>query len=265
MTIALLQIDIVWENKEANLQHADELIASLPQGVRLAVLPEMFNTGFSMHPERVAEDENGQTLAWLTSTAKKRNIAIISSISYDYKKRYFNRLFFVYPDGTYQSYDKRHLFRYGKEHEHYAAGAERLIVDYEDWRICPLVCYDLRFPIWSRNTRPDSTVKPYDLLIYIACWPTVRIQPWNLLLPARAIENQSYAIGLNRTSTDLGLTGERDFCGDSQVVDFKGNVMIKAAPHREEVMVVDLDLQHLHEFRANFPAWMDADEFKIDE
>ena len=263
MTIALLQIDIVWENKQANLRHAEALIAGLPPEVRLAVLPEMFNTGFSMHPERLAEDENGPALAWLIATAKKHNIAIISSISYDYRKRYFNRLFFVFPNGAYQYYDKRHLFRYGGEHEHYAAGAKRLIVDYEGWRICPQVCYDLRFPVWSRNTSPQSDVKPYDLLIYIACWPTMRIQPWNLLLPARAVENQSYVIGLNRTSTDPALTDERNFCGDSQVIDFKGNIMVKAAPHKEEVIVTDLDLQTLHDYRTGFPAWMDADEYTI--
>jgi predicted amidohydrolase len=223
----------------------------------------MFNTGFSMHPEKTAEDENGLTLAWLKATAKKYNVAIIGSISYAYLNCYFNRLFFVFPDGSYQSYDKRHLFRYGGEHEHYTTGAKRLIVDYEGWRICPLVCYDLRFPVWARNTFQGALEQPYDLLIYVANWPTARIRPWNILLPARAIENQSYVIGLNRTSTDLSLTGERNFSGDSQMVDFKGNILAKAAPHEEDLLVADLDLQALHDFRANFPAWMDGDKFII--
>jgi predicted amidohydrolase len=265
MKVALLQIDIDLENKPANLRRAEELIAALPKEVRLAVLPVMFNTGFSLHPEKVAEDETGPTLDWLATTAKKYNIAIMCSISYDYRKSYFNRLFFVFPDGTYQNYDKRHLFRYSKEHEHYTASTKRLIVDYEGWRICPLVCYDLRFPVWSRNTAPNAVEKPYDLLIYVANWPTARIQAWNLLLPARAVENQSYAIGLNRTNTDTTLTGERDYCGDSQAIDYKGNIIAKVAPHKEETLVVDLDLQALHEFRTNFPAWMDADEFTIYE
>jgi len=263
MKIALLQTDIIWEDKQANLQRAEKLIAGLPQGVRLAVLPEMFNTGFSMYPEKIAEDENGTTLAWLTSTAKKYNIAIICSISFDYMKCYFNRLFFVFPDGAYQTYDKRHLFRYLKEDERYTAGKKRLIVDYEGWRICPQICYDLRFPVWSRNASPKSAEKPYDLLIYIANWPAIRMQPWNLLLPARAVENQTYVIGLNRTSTDVNLTGERSFSGESQAVDFKGNIIAKAALHKEEVLIVDLDLQALHNFRTSFPARMDADEFTI--
>ncbi|MCL2097564.1 MAG: amidohydrolase [Bacteroidales bacterium] len=265
MLISLLQIDIVWENKEANLLRTEVLIDALPAAVRLAILPEMFNTGFSMHPERVAEDETGPTLAWLSTMAKKYNIAIISSISYTYLKQYFNRLFFVFPDGSYQTYDKRHLFRYGKENEHYTAGTKRLIVDYEGWRICPQVCYDLRFPVWSRNTGLNSNknYKPYDLLIYIANWPAMRIAPWNLLLPARAVENQSYVIGLNRTGTDPNLIGERSFSGDSQAIDFKGNIITKATPHKEEVLLVNLDLQSLHDYRANFPAWLDADEFML--
>ncbi|MDR0296273.1 MAG: nitrilase family protein [Prevotellaceae bacterium] len=264
MQIALLQIDIIKENKQANLQRAEELLAGLSQEVRLVILPEMFNTGFSMYPERIAEDENGPTLAWLITMVKKYKISIICSISYAYMKYYFNRLFFVFTDGSYQTYDKRHLFHYLKEDEHYTAGTKRLIVDYEDWRICPQICYDLRFPVWSRNSSPKAAEKPYDLLIYIANWPSMRMQPWNLLLQARAIENQSYVIGLNRTSTDLSLTGERSFSGESQVIDFKGNIMAKAALHKEEVLVVDLDLQSLHEYRANFPVLMDGDEFTIE-
>ncbi len=264
MKVALIQIDVVWENKPANLQHAEALIAGLPKDVRLAVLPEMFNTGFSMRPERVAEDEEGLTLTWMKATAQKYQLAIVGSISFAHSNCYSNRLFFVFPDGTYQSYDKRHLFRYGQEQEHYTAGTERLIVEYEGWRICPLVCYDLRFPIWSRNVIPDSKQPAYDLLLYIASWPSIRIQAWNLLLPARAVENQSYVIGVNRTSTDLSLTGERHFSGESQAIDFKGNILAKTAMHTEEALVVNLDLQLLHDFSAHFPAWLDGDRFSID-
>ncbi len=264
MKIALLQTDVVWEDKAANLKRAGELIAGLPEGVRLVILPEMFNTGFSMRPERVAEDEHGESLAWIIATAKSYKIAVIASISYSYLDQYFNRLFFVYPDGSYKTYDKRHLFRYGKEHEYYTAGVERLIVEYEGWRICPLVCYDLRFPVWSRNTKTDKRDERdkgpvYDLLIYVASWPSARMLPWNTLLAARAIENQSYVVGLNRTSTDPALTGEKCFSGESQVIDFKGNVLKKAADHKEEVLVVDLDINALNDFRTHFPAWQDAD------
>ncbi len=269
MKIALLQTDIIWENKPANLQRAGELIAALPPDVQLVILPEMFSTGFSMRTERIAEDENGDSIAWLSVTAKLYNTAIICSISYTHLQQHFNRLFFVFPDGSYRTYDKRHLFRYGKEADYYAAGTERLIVDYEGWRICPLVCYDLRFPAWARNIpltaqeQHPGREMVYDLLVYVANWPSARMYPWNTLLAARAIENQAYVIGLNRTSTDPSLTGEKDYTGDSQIIDFKGQVLAKAGAHREEVLIYDLDLKTLNDFRAHFPAWMDADRLSI--
>jgi predicted amidohydrolase len=261
MEVALLQTDIVWENKAANLKRAGELIAALPGTVRLAVLPEMFNTGFSMHTDTIAEDENGETVGWLSATAKRHNMAIVCSISYRHLKYYFNRLFFVFPDGSYRTYDKRHLFSYGREQEYYAAGKERLIVEYEGWRICPLICYDLRFPVWSRNTGCA-----YDLLIYVANWPAVRREAWNTLLPARAIENQAYVLGVNRTSC-LGvetrhaasLQGERCYAGDTQVIDFNGTVIAKTGVHHEETLIAGLDLEALRRFRQAFPVWQDVD------
>ena len=247
MKVALLQTDIEWENKAANLKRAGELIAALPGSVRLAVLPEMFNTGFSMHTDRLAEDENGETVAWLIATARRHNIAIVGSISYRHIKHFFNRLFFVFPDGRYHTYDKRHLFSDGREQEYYTAGAERLIVTYDGWRICPLICYDLRFPEWSRNT---GCV--YDLLIYVANWPAVRREAWNTLLQARAIENQAYVLGVNRTSPEGEWPPERCYAGDTQVVDFNGNVVARAGDHREETVMADLNLEALHRFRQAF-------------
>jgi predicted amidohydrolase len=255
MEVALLQTDIVWENRAANLKRAGELIAALPGTVRLAVLPEMFNTGFSMHTTAIAEAENGDTVAWLTATAKHHNIAIVGSISYCHLKQYFNRLFFVFPDGNYRTYDKRHLFSYGRERDYYTAGTERLIVEYDGWRICPLICYDLRFPVWSRNAGCA-----YDLLIYVANWPAVRRTAWNALLPARAIENQAYVLGVNRTSPKEGLPVERCYAGDTQVVDFNGNLVARAGDHKEETLRVSLDLDALRHFRQAFPVWQDADK-----
>jgi predicted amidohydrolase len=254
MEVALLQTDIVWENKTANLKRAEALIAALPNTVRLAVLPEMFNTGFSMHTGAIAEDEHGETVAWLTATAKRHNIAIVGSISYCHLKQYFNRLFFVFPDGNYRTYNKRHLFSYGRERDYYTAGAERLMVEYNGWRICPLICYDLRFPVWSRNIGCA-----YDLLIYVANWPAVRRSAWNTLLSARAIENQSYVLGVNRTSPGREQPVERCYAGDTQAVDFTGAVMARAGDHKEETLLAALDLDALRRFRQAFPVWQDTD------
>ena len=240
MKVALLQTDIVWQNKAANLKRAGELIAVLPDTVRLVVLPEMFNTGFSMHTSVVAEDENGETVTWLIATAKRHNMAIVGSISYHHLKYYFNRLFFVFPDGSYRTYDKHHLFSYGREREYYAAGTERLIVEYEGWRICPLICYDLRFPVWSYNAGCA-----YDLLIYVANWPAVRREAWNTLLRARAIENRAYVLGVNRTSPVAEQQPERCYAGDTQVVDFNGTVVARAGDHHEETVMAGLDLETL--------------------
>jgi predicted amidohydrolase len=254
MNVALLQTHIEWENKAANLQRAGALIAALPGTVRLAVLPEMFNTGFSMHTSAVAEDEHGETVAWLRATAIRRNIAITGSISYRHLHGFFNRLFFVFPDGACRTYDKRHLFSYGRERDYYTAGHERLIVEYEGWRICPLVCYDLRFPVWSRNAGCA-----YDLLVYVANWPAVRREAWNTLLPARAIENQTYVLGVNRTSPRGELPAERCYAGDTQVVDFNGAIVARASDHQEETVIANLDLDALRRFRQVFPVWQDAD------
>jgi predicted amidohydrolase len=254
MKVALLQTNIVWEDKAVTLKRVGELMAALPPTVRLVVLPEMFNTGFTMHTGTMAEDENGETVAFLRAVAVRHSIAVVGSISYRHLRHYFNRLFFVFPDGRYRTYDKRHLFSYGREQEYYTAGSARLIVEYEGWCICPLVCYDLRFPVWSRNTGCA-----YDLLIYVANWPAVRREAWNTLLPARAIENQAYVLGVNRTSPKEALPVERCYVGDTQVIDFNGTVLAKAGAHQEETVIADLDMDALRRFRQAFPVWQDAD------
>jgi predicted amidohydrolase len=254
MKIALLQTNIAWENKPVNLRHYEEMIRALPVGVRLVLLPEMFSTGFSMQPEKWAESTRGETLKWLCETAVQHSVAMTGSFMVEENGKYFNRLLFVFPDGSYKQYDKRHLFTTGGEHAHYTPGTQRLVVDYEGWRICPLVCYDLRFPVWSRNNN-DA----YDLLLYVANWPSARINAWNALLPARAIENQCYVAGVNRCGNDgAGVPHS----GQSQVIDFKGRV-VAAAGNFEKALTAVLSLDDLRAFRQKFPAGNDADSFTL--
>jgi predicted amidohydrolase len=255
MHLALLQTDIVWEDKQANLRRCTDKINALPDEVRLVVLPEMFSTGFSMNPQRLAETEEGKTLKGLRETAVRKAVAITGSVIAEENGRYFNRLFFVFPDGSYKKYDKRHLFSMSEEPLHYTAGAQRLIVEYEGWRICPLICYDLRFPVWSRNYGDV-----YDLLIYVANWPAARINAWSALLPARAIENRCYVAGVNRCGADgAGIV----HCGRSQVIDYKGTVMATAAENTEDTLIAALSLDKLNTFRKKFPAGNDADAFTL--
>jgi predicted amidohydrolase len=254
MKIALLQTAVAWENKPLNIRQVEAMLHALPDDVRLAVLPEMFTTGFSMQPTALAESEHGDTLQWMRQTATGRKIALVGSIIAEEGGNYFNRLFFVFPDGSYQKYDKRHLFSMAGETEHYTAGSQRLIVEYEGWRICPLICYDVRFPVWSRNYGDR-----YDLLLYVANFPATRMQVWNTLLAARAIENQCYVAGVNRCGMDGAGVAHS---GASQVVDFKGN-RIAVAGDTESSLTVTLSLVGLRAFREKFPAWRDADAFVV--
>ncbi|MDR2358753.1 MAG: amidohydrolase [Prevotellaceae bacterium] len=252
MKIALLQTDIVWEDRHANLQYCTDRINALPDDVQLAALPEMFSTGFSMQPGKLAETEEGDALGWLRETAIRKAIAIAGSIIAEEGGKYFNRLFFVFPDGSYKKYDKRHLFSMSEEPQRYTAGVQRLVVEYEGWRICPLICYDLRFPVWSRNYGDV-----YDLLLYVANWPAARINAWDALLPARAIENHCYVAGVNRCGKDgAGIAHN----GHSQVIDCKGTV-IAAAGNDGDTLIATLSLEKLNTFRAKFPAGKDADAF----
>ncbi|MDR0693986.1 MAG: amidohydrolase [Prevotellaceae bacterium] len=252
MKIALLQTDIVWEDRQANLQYCMDRINTLPDDVQLVMLPEMFSTGFSMQPEKLAETEEGATLEWLRETAVRKAVAIAGSVIAEERRKYFNRLFFVFPDGSYKKYDKRHLFSMSEEPQRYTAGVQRLVVEYGGWRICPLICYDLRFPVWSRNCG-----SVYDLLLYVANWPAARINAWDALLPARAIENHCYVAGVNRCGQDgAGIAHN----GHSQVIDYKGTV-IAAAGNDEETLIATLSLEKLNSFRAKFPVGKDADAF----
>ncbi|MFP4024226.1 MAG: amidohydrolase [Thiohalospira sp.] len=252
--ISCIQTELFWEDVEQNLKHFELLFNQLSKSAELVILPEMFTTGFSMKTEKLAEKMNGKSFVWLKKQAAKINKIIIGSIIIKDQREYFNRLFVMFPDGNYEYYDKRHLFRMGNEHKHYSAGKQRLIFNYKNWRICPLTCYDLRFPVWSRNQND------YDLLIYLANWPESRREVWKKLLPARAIENQVYVAGVNRIGNDgEGLS----YAGDTMIISPKGVIMNETKERKEQIIDANLSLDELNRFREKFPVGLDADKFKI--
>ncbi len=250
---SLVQTHLDWQQPEANRQRLESLMAPLEGQTDLIVLPEMFTTGFTMAPEEVAEPMQGPTLAWMQQQAGALGAAICGSLVVE-DEGYRNRLLLVTPDAEVQFYDKRHLFRMGNEHQHYAAGDQRALFELKGWRILPQVCYDLRFPVWCRN-RDD-----YDLMLCVANWPAPRRNPWRTLLQARAIENQSYVIGVNRVGEDaMGL----EYAGDSLLVDFKGDALLDGPAGEPFIKTGLLSADALHQFRQKFPAWQDADDFEL--
>jgi omega-amidase len=254
LKITLVQSSLHWENIEKNLAMFSEKISGIAGETDLIVLPEMFSTGFSMQPERFAEPMAGSAVAWMKEQAKQKGCVITGSFMCREEGKYYNRLVWMQPDGTFSTYDKKHLFSMGDENNHYTAGSKKIIEELKGWKVCPLICYDLRFPVWSRNT------EGYDLLIYVANWPERRAHPWKTLLPARAIENQCYVAGLNRTGKDgNGI----EHSGDSAVIDFKGELISKIPADKECTETVSLDRRALEEFRKIFPAWKDADHFEL--
>jgi predicted amidohydrolase len=253
MKIALIQTHLIWENPSENRSHLTQKINGLLEDVDLIVLPEMFSTGFTMHPKSVAETMQGETIAWLHQMAKIKNAAITGSLVIQENGKFYNRLVFVFPDGKVAHYDKRHLFGLAGENDAYTAGTQKLIVDYLGWKICPQICYDLRFPVFSRNT------DQYDLLIYISNWPNKRANAWNVLLQARAIENMSYTIGVNRIGSD---ENKNHYQGDSQVVDSMGNYALKPFVS-DGVYRVVLDKETQDYNRKKFGFLNDADSFEL--
>ncbi|HQF47824.1 MAG TPA: amidohydrolase [Flavobacterium alvei] len=253
MKIALIQSSLIWENPQANRNHFEEKINALTEKVDLIVLPEMFSTGFTMNPKAVFETMQGETILWMQSLAKAKNCAITGSLVIKENDNFYNRLLFVFPSGEIQTYDKRHLFTLAGEDKVYTAGEEKLIVDYLGWKICPLVCYDLRFPVFARN------VEEYDVLLYVANWPKVRIQAWDILLKARSVENMCYTIGVNRVGLDNN-NFEHD--GHSQVVDFMGNYVLEPQEN-EGVFVIELNKEKLLEARNRLGFLNDKDFFDL--
>ena len=250
----IIQSELHWENATANLKMFSEKIRLIETETDLIVLPEMFTTGFSMNAEKLSEPNDGETLQWMISEAKKNNCAITGSVIISEDNHFYNRLFFVFPDGSFKKYDKKHTFTLAKENETYAAGSERLIVDYRGWRICPLVCYDLRFPVWARNT------EDYDVLIYVANWPKVRTLAWDTLLRARAIENMAYCIGVNR----VGLDGNNhEYIGHSAVYDTLGKQISKNSFEKEFTETVIMEKEHIQNNRKHLQFLNDRDTFTL--
>jgi len=247
----LVQSDLVWEHIDANLEHLEHQISSIRSGA--IILPEMFSTGFSMASAKLAESMTGKAVTWLTKQAIQKQVYICGSIIIEEDSRYFNRFVWVSPDGALTTYDKRHLFRMAGEHHYYAAGTGQVQLSINDMQLRPQVCYDLRFPGWNRNTTG------YDVLVYVANWPSARRQHWMTLLQARAIENLSYVIAVNRVGKD---GNDIEYAGDSCVIDPWGNYLLKMDAE-ERIGTVDLDLVSLRAYRESFPAHLDADTLDI--
>ena len=254
LRVSLVQTALIWEDPDANRKKLEQQLANVNY-TDLIILPEMFTTGFSMHPEALAETPSGHTLKWMQKMAADKDALLTGSIIVNDQGHYYNRLYAVFPDGSFSFYDKRHLFRMGEENEHYTPGRDKLILEYKSWKIFPLVCYDLRFPVWSRNQQNN-----YDLLLYVANWPESRNMVWKTLLEARALENQAYVAGVNRVGTDG--TGLR-YSGDSRMIDAKGIIISNIPAQKEFIETIELSKKTLEDFRQKFPVWMDADRFKI--
>ena len=254
LRVTMIQADLAWQDPASNRRNLAAHFRGLAGHTDLIVLPEMFTTGFSMEARSLAETMAGATVGWLREEAAAVGCAITGSLIVEDGGQHYNRLVWATPDGGFAHYDKRHLFRMAREQEHYAAGNQRLVVGLRGWRVCPLVCYDLRFPVWSRN-RDD-----YDLLLYVANWPARRSLAWKALLRARAIENLSYVVGVNR----IGKDGNgASYAGESAAIDFLGQA-VAGDRGGEFVETVVLDRESLLAFRASFPAHLDADDFVLD-
>lgn len=256
LKVTLIQPDMHWQSPAENRMMYEQLMDQNASNTDLVLLPEMFSTGFTMDSRAAAEPMGGESCQWLQQQAQQRGIAITGSLAIVSGDSYVNRMIFSFPDGNQIFYDKRHLFRMAGEHERYQPGDKRVVVEYRGWRILLQVCYDLRFPVFSRNNND------YDLALYVANWPEPRRQPWRKLLQARAIENLCYVAGVNRVGTDAN--GHK-YSGDSMLVDFKGELLIDHQPSVPFCDTAILSGQSLAQFKESFPAWMDADSFIIED
>jgi predicted amidohydrolase len=254
LKVALIQSNLVWENPEQNRINFSKKISSILEPVHLIILPEMFTSGFTMNPSLVAETMTGNTVSWMQKLATLKNTAITGSIVIKENSNYYNRLLFVFPDGKIEYYDKKHTFTLAGEHKAYTAGSELLMVNYMGWKICPLVCYDLRFPVWARNT------KDYDLLFYVANWPKVRIAAWDTLLKARAIENMTYCLGVNRVGLDAN---NHEYSGNSGAYDVLGRRMDSISSAIEAIEIVTLKKDHISKYREKLGFLNDRDLFSL--
>lgn len=255
LRVSMVQSHIIWEDRNENLGYYGELLRRISGKTDLAVLPETFSTGFTMNVEPFADEADGITVKTIKKWAADYKMAVAGSFIAKDNGKYYNRAFFITPEGDSLFYDKRHLFQMGHEDQYFTAGDKRLVVSYRGWNICLLVCYDLRFPVWSRNVNNE-----YDLLIYCANWPEARKKVWKILLQARAIENMSYVCGVNRVGIDgKGFT----YRGDSLIISPKGKKLADAGKREEVTRTVSLSMDEVSELRSKFPAWKDADDFTI--
>ncbi|MGB0177427.1 MAG: amidohydrolase [Owenweeksia sp.] len=254
LKITLVQAELHWEQSQANLDHFDQLLSEITSS-DLIILPEMFSTGFTMKPLGVAETENGNTVKWMRNTAQQYNSALCGSVVINEKDSFYNRMFFVFPDGNYHTYDKRHLFTLAGEEKVYSRGEKRLLIHYRGWKIVPFICYDLRFPVWCRNS--DEA----ELMLFVANWPERRSLAWKTLLRARAIENMCYVAGVNRVGND----GNNVFhSGDSGLYDERGRLISDFRPGEEEVKTFTLKKDVVRASRERFSFLKDRDQFQIE-
>ena len=254
LKIALIQSDLVWQNAKQNRINFLEKINNIPEMVDLIVLPEMFTTGFTMQPIGVSEEMDGESIKWMQNIASEKKAAICGSIIIEDSNKYYNRFLFVHPSGEIAYYNKRHLFTLAGEDKMYTAGTERLLINYKGFKICPLVCYDLRFPVWARN------VENYDVLMYVANWPKPRISAWDTLLKARAIENMCYTIGVNRVGVDAN---NLEYNGHTATYNCLGKIIAETQEGCEAIVIVTLEKKHIEETRNSLNFLKDKDTFDI--
>jgi len=254
LTFSLIQTNLFWENKHANLEMLETKILSIQEPTQVVVLPEMFTTGFSMQPHLFAETMDGASVQWMKKIAAQKRIILTGSLMIEEDGKYFNRLVWMLPNGQFGYYDKRHCFAFGGEDKHYTAGKEKKMAQVNGWKINLQICYDLRFPVWARQSNADEL---FDILLYVANWPTLRSYAWKSLLVARAIENQCYIIAVNRVGND---GNDIDHSGDSMVINPLGEIMYHKQID-EDIFTITLQKNVLEEIRNKFPFWKDADEF----
>ncbi|MBL4605828.1 MAG: amidohydrolase [Flavobacteriaceae bacterium] len=254
LKIVAIQANLTWENAQENRNSFEGKIQQLESDIDLIVLPEMFSTGFTMKPDLVAETMQGNTVQWMIDLARSRNVAIVGSVVIQESGNFYNRVVFTHPNGTIETYNKRHSFSLAGEDKVYTSGVEKLIVNYKGWKICPLICYDLRFPVWSRYNND------YDVLLYMANWPTPRILAWDSLLRARAIENMSYCIGVNRVGQDFN--GYK-YIGHTVGFDFLGGIIATTKEDKEDLLFCTLSKSTLEETRKKLNFLNDRDQFQV--
>ncbi|MEM7512771.1 MAG: amidohydrolase [Bacteroidota bacterium] len=261
LTVSALQLDLAWENPTENRKKIERMLLNGAPPSDIIVLPEMFTNGFTMASSSAYEEMGGDTHQWLEEMARQYNCLFLGSLIIKENDQYYNRLLAVSEDGLLAQYDKRHLFRMANEDENYTGGTEWVTFEYRGWKICPQICYDLRFPVWSRNKEDAQKQMSYDLLIYVANWPAKRVHHWDTLLKARAIENQAFVVGVNRVGTD-GI--DIPYVGHTAILSYVGDALAYSE-NEENLLTATLRPEGIRKYRKSFPVWKDADNFSLSE